>query len=66
MVIPKKEYNIYIWDNAKKNFSLFLLEAEFRFNMNKAKVEEKMNTIKIIFKEIYYLWIFKFSEIEDI
>ena len=62
-----------IWANLKKlivgmysiipnkNFNLFLREAELRFNLIKKTKEEKLNNIKLIFKEVYENCQFEFG-----
>ena len=65
-----------VWGNLKKlivgmysiipmnNFNLFLREAELRLNLIKKTNDEKLNNIKLIFKEVYEDCKFDFGLIE--
>jgi hypothetical protein len=48
----------------KKNFSLFLREAELRYNLISQTKEDKINIIKDIFKLVYINYEFTFGLIE--
>ena len=50
----------------KKNFPLFLREAELRYNLISWTKEDKINIIKDIFKLVYINCDFTFGLIEEI
>ena len=50
----------------KKNYVLFLKEAEFRYNITKLNKDEKINLLKDVFKEVYEHSKFTFDIIGEI
>ena len=50
----------------KKNYGLFLKEAEFRYNITKLNKDEKINLLKDVFKEVYEHSKFTFDIIGEI